>query len=453
MEKINRSDIPKGQSPRAFNFPVFERFKLENGLQVVYARHDKLPTLAIQMVIDSAANYDLRGKEGVASFVADMLPEGTSKRSSFEISSAFEDLGTQFNTHAGWNVTYIEMIVVKKQLAASMELFCDVLFNPVFKEEEIERLRKKRLHQRVRIADSAGNIAGEKFNQVLFKDTRYSIPAIGQTSQIKNFVKKDLEDYYSQFYVPGNSTLIVVGDINKAGVKKLTEDYFSKWQNKTIENVTEPVFDQAEKQKVYLVHKPGAQQAEIRLGHLGIDRHNPDYFVATLANQILGGYFLSRLNLNLREDKGFTYGIHSRFVSRKALGPFQISSAIETQFVFDAIREIIKEINLLRDIEVSNEELQQAKGYITGIFPIAFESCPQIAAGLSGIVEYDLDDDYYRTYRDKMMAITREDILNAARKYLFTENLSIIVCTNISSIKEKFKSEFDVETSEYKPED
>jgi len=381
-----------------------------------------------------------------------MLPEGTESRSSYEISSAFEDLGTQFNTHAGWNVTYIEMIVVKKQLTASIELFCDVLFNPAFKEEEIERLRKKRLHQRVRVADNAGHIAQEKFNQVLFADSRYSVPVIGQTRQIKNFIKQDLDDFYNQFYVPGNSTLIVVGDIDLADVKKLAEENFSNWQGKAVEEIKEPEFNQSHAPKVYLVNKPGAQQAEIRVGHLGIDRHSPDYFAVILANQILGGYFLSRLNLNLREDKGFTYGVHSHFVSRKALGPFQISSAIETKYVFDAIQEIIKEINLLRDKKVTDEELKQAKGYLTGIFPIAFESCPQIASGLSGIVEYDLEDDHYRTYRDKVMDVSSQDIHNAAQKYFLPESLSIVVCTDISSIEEKFKSTFDVEKSEYQPE-
>lgn len=452
MKNFNRSQIPPAQAPRAFNFPVFKRFRLKNGLQVVYAPHTKLPMLAIQLVIHSAANYDPQGKEGIASFTADMLPEGTTDRSSYDISSAFEDLGTQFNTHAGWNVTYLEMVVLKKQLLASMDLFCDVLYHPAFDNQEIDRLKKQLLHQRLRVVDNAGQIAQEKLGQVIFPDTRYSLPAIGESRHIKKFVQNDMQDFYGKYFLPRNATFIIVGDIDFNSAKKLAEDHFNDWQDKSFKKFAEPEFKINSQQKVYLVHKPDAQQAEIRMGHLGIDRQNPDYFAAILANQIFGGYFLSRLNLNLREDKGFTYGIHSRFVSRKVKGPFQISSAIETQYVFEAVQEIIKEMQKLREEKVTEVELQHAKGYLTGIFPIAFESCPQIAAGLSGIVEYGLDDDYYRTYRDKMMAVTREEIFDAAQKYLHPESLSIVVCTDTSALKDKFKSAFDVETSEYKAE-
>lgn len=452
MKKINRSKIPTPKAPRAFNFPQFEKFKLDNGLQVLFAPHSKLPLVTIELLIKSGANYDIKGKEGIASLTTNVLGEGTNSKSSQQISQGFDELGTQFHAHTGWNASYLEMVFVKKHLKASMDLYCDILYNPAFAEEEIERIRKKLIHSRVRVADNAGSIAQEMFNRVLFPDSRYALPVIGQSKQIKSFIRDDIISFYDAFYQPENSTLIIVGDLTIKEAKNLAQEYFSSWKNKAVEEIVEPAFKLKEKKQLFLVHKKDAQQAEIRLGHLGIDRQNPDYYSALLLNQILGGYFLSRLNMNLREDKGFTYGIHSRFVSRKATGSFLISSAVETKFVVDAVTEILKEMKTIRHELVSDEELEQAKGYMTGIFPIAFESGAQIAEGLSSIVEQNLPDDYFRTYKDYILKISKEQILAAAQKYLHPDKATIVVCTDKDVLEDKLKKTFDVITSEYQPE-
>lgn len=452
MKKSNQTKIPKAQPQRAFNFPKFEKIKLKNGLQMLFAQHSKLPLLTVELVTKSGANYDSKGKEGLASITADLLPEGTSSKSSQQISQGFDTIGTQFNTHVNWNASYMEMVFVKKHMQASMDLFCDVLFNPAFSEEEIERIRKNLVQRRIRVADNAGTIAHEKLNEVLFTNSRYALPVIGKSEQIKILKRADLFDFYKSYYQPQNSTLIVVGDLTFQEAKSMVEKHFSSYKNKEFEKKEEPNFNLIEKQQLHLVHKENAQQAEIRLGHLGIDRHNQDYYAATLLNQILGGYFLSRLNMNLREDKGITYGIHSRFVSRKATGPFQISSAVETEFAYEAITEILKEMNQLREKMVSDQELEQAKGYMTGIFPIAFESGTQIAAGLSSIVEQDLPDDYFRTYKDNIFKISKHQIKEAAQKYLHPDNASIIVCTDKNKIEDRLKNKFDVIVSKYHPE-
>lgn len=450
--EFDRSQIPVAQKPRAFNFPKFNRFKLHNGLQVVFARHEKLPILAFQLVINSGANFDVKGKEGLASFLCDMLAEGTAKRSSYDFSHDLEDLGTQFNAHADWNGSFLEMIALKKQLPPSIELFCDALFNPAFRKDEIERLRKRLLNQRLQVSDNAGGIAQEKFAQTLYDRTRYGIPVGGASSQIKNFNREDIISFYKNIYQPQNATLIIVGDLTTTEAKKLAEENFGNWENTKIRGIEEPNFSFKEQQKLYLVHKENAQQAEIRIGHLGIERTNPDYFAVALLNQILGGYFLSRINLNLREDKGYTYGVSSRFVTRKARGTFLINTAVEIKYAVDSVKEIIKEIKNIRKEMVSDQELDQAKGCLTGIFPLAFESGAQIAAGLSNIVVFDLEDNYYRTYRNKIDAITKEQVWQAAKKYLHPQKLSIVVCTDKKDVEANFKMDFDVQVSEYQTE-
>ncbi len=449
---FDRSKIPSGQKPRAFNFPEFDRFKLKNGLEIVFAPHRKLPILAFQLVIKSGASYDPQGKEGIASFVCELLTEGTKSRSSYDFSHALEDLGTQFSAHADWNGSFIEMITVKKQLKPSMDLFCEALFYPAFKNEEIDRVRKRLLNQRIRVADNAGSIAHETFSRALYDDSRYGLPVIGVSSGIKTFSDKDVFSFYKKVYQPQNATLIIVGDLSMAEAKKLAEDNFSAWENSQPYKITEPIFSQKEQQRLFLIHKENAQQAEIRIGHLGIERKNPDFFAVAILNQILGGYFLSRINLNLREDKGYTYGVSSRFVARKALGLFMINTAVDTPNAIESVKEIIKEIKSMQQEMVTDQELEQAKGYLTGIFPLAFESGSQIAAGLSNIVVFDLEDDYYRKYREQIAMVTKEQVWNAAKKYLHPDKLSIVVCTDKTDVEAGFKKEFDVRVSEYEAE-
>lgn len=451
---LDRSQVPQPAKPRPFNFPSFKKFKLENGLNVVFAGHNKLPLVTIQLVIHSGAPEDPPGKEGTASLLSDLLPEGTKSKSSYEISHGFEQLGTQFSTHSDWNGSYIEMICTKARLDPSLDLFTDVLYNPVFENEEIERQRKRLLTQRLKLADSAARIAQEKFAETLYENSRFSQPVSGNTAQIRNLSQDGIQEFYRTHYIANNATLIVVGDLSADEVHSICKKYFMEWQPATLQRSVPKVFTQPVASQVHLIHKNDARQAELCMGHIGISRDNPDYFAVILLNQILGGYFLSRLNLNLREEKGFTYGISSRFISRKNYsGPFIVGSAIDSGNVHIAVQEIIKEIRRLQDEEVSVNELEQAKGYLNGIFPIAFESGSQIAAGLSNIVIFDLESDYYRTYREKLSLVTSAEILQAAQKYFYPDKLSTVICTDKNIAEQALSSDFSINVSEFLPEE
>ena len=200
------------------------------------------------------------------------------------------------------------------------------------------------------------------------------------------------------------------------------------------------------------MHKKDASQSEIRLGHLGISRNDTAYFPAVVLNQVLGGYFLSRLNMNLREKRGLTYGVHSRFVTRKDLGPFLINAAVDSQKTEEAVLEIINEIKNLQNTKISDKELEQAKGYMTGIFPIAFESGLQIASGLSNIAVFDLADDYYQTYREKISAVTTENVLMAAQNFLKPEKMVIAISGNKDVFLKKSNIAYPLEVTDFKSE-
>lgn len=449
---INRAQIPQAQAQREFNFPRFKKHRLKNGLQVVFAPHTKLPVVSLQIIIKAGANIDEEAKEGLADFTAHMLSEGTKTKSALEISNAFEFLGTNFSAHSDWDATYLEMGCLKKHLNGSMEILSDVLFNPSFPTKEIERNKKQRLNSRMQVADNAGSIAMEKFAQTIFPNTRFSIPLRGRSAEINSFTKQDLQSFYKRYYQAHNATLVITGDLSQQEVTNLVERYLGKWPANKVEQHLPANSTLNSTQKVHFVHKEKAQQAELRIGHLGITYKNEDYFSLNLLNQILGGYFLSRINQNLREDKGYTYGVSSRFGMRSTQGIFLISTAVETEYAFESVHEILKEIERVRNEKISNEELQQAKGYVSGIFPIAFENASQIAAGLSNIVVFNHKEDYYRTFREKINDITVDNVWHAAQKWLHPDKLSIVICADKTNLYDRFDAEYNCELSDYIPD-
>jgi len=450
MADFDRTQVPAAQKPRPFNFPLFDRFTLKNGLQVIHVPHTKLPLVSIQVCLNAGADHDPEGGEGLAAVAADLLTEGTPSRDAYTISSEMEHLGTHIAGHADWNASFLELNSVKRQLDSSLDLFCDILFNATIPDDEVERARKQLLNQRLHVIDSPGRIASEYFYSRLYGSARYGKPLSGTQKEIAAIDAKALREFFRQGYRPQDATLIIVGDLNRGEAGELSRRYFENWKGKQSRKARDVQSYNQQPLHLHLVDRPGARQAEIRLGHIGIDRHSEDYYACVVLNQILGGYFLSRLNLNLREEKGLTYGINSRFIMRKGAGPFMISSAVDTQHTGRAISEIIREMKKLQQQRVEEKELQNALGYMTGIFPIAFESGLQIAAGLSNIVVHSLEDDYYRTYRERMTAVTAEQVQHAAQKYFHPDELLLVVSADRKEVEKELADDFDLTVKAFK---
>lgn len=429
-DHFDRSQIPSPGTPRPFNFPAFERFRLPNGLEIVVASQNQLPLLSINLCIKSSTLFDPRGKEGLANLVAETLFEGTGDLSSTAISNQLELLGAQYCAYADWNALHVELNVLKKNLKKALPVFSEVALHPAFPGHEFERIKKELIIERGRTADNPSKLSNELLIRKIYGNLRYGSPLEGRSESIQNIEIHDLHEFYEKHFRPDNAALIFVGDIKTEEAKDISLSYFQSWTNqkkfRSRSRQKNPLLNKG----INLIHKSESAQSELRMGHLGIERNNDDYYAVTLLNEILGGYFLSRLNMNLREKHGYTYGASTVFSCRKFKGPFMIASSIQNEFIAEAIIEITKELERIRSEEVSEEEISHAKGYLCGVFPAAFETMDQIALGLANIVVFDLANDYYRTFRDKISAVSRADILLAGQKYIHPDQLQMVVCAD-----------------------
>jgi len=444
MMQLNRSTPPKATEPRPFHFPDFERFYLDNGLEVLFVQRTEFPLLSVSMNIKSSALADPTGKEGVANLVSELLSEGTKKHSSGDIAEAFEFIAAIFSAHTDWNAIHLDLNTLSQHADQALEIFSDIVLNPLFPEEELERIRKELLTERIRVADNSAKVNSEQFIHELYTNLRYALPVEGKADSISAIQRQDVQKFYDAYFHPNNASLIIVGDLDLNQAKSLCQKHFSDWTGSIEKATVIPEFQQPSQTEVHLVHKPDAAQTELRMGHLGIERKNPDYFAVTLLNEIFGGYFLSRINMNLREKNGFTYGAGSAFSYRKGLGPFHISAAVQSEHTAAAVKEVLIELEAIKKEAVTEEELQNARGQMVGLFPIAFETGDQIAMGISNIIISDLADDYYNTFRDLISKVTREDILKAAQKYLHPQKILIVVTGDRNVIEADLRQSFNV---------
>ncbi|MGD9899887.1 MAG: M16 family metallopeptidase [Calditrichaceae bacterium] len=444
-QNIDRSKIPGPREHRPFHFPEYESFTISNGLKVIHAPYGDLPLVSINLCIRTGALIETEGREGLANFTSELISEGTKSRSSVNIANELEFLGAHLDIFSDWNATYVELNTLKKHLSSAMDVYEDILFNPIFPEREFERIKKELLTGRLQGMDNPSKIANERFADFLYGDFRYARPLEGNEISIQNITLDEIKNFYIKQYIPNNAVLVVVGDISRAEAEELVNKYFADWQTGISVDFKVPAFKNPDKTSIKLIHKEGAVQTEFRIGHHGIERNHPDFYSVMLMNEILGGYFLSRINMNLREEHGYTYGASSKFNFRQGTGPFQISTAADIRYTLETITEIFNEIKELQLSEVTDDEIQSSKGHITGIFPVAFETADQIALGLANIVVFDLPHDYFRTFRDKINNVTKEDILRAANKFIHPEQMFIIATTDRVKTEERLRESFTVE--------
>jgi len=448
--KTDLSIAPIASEPRSFHFPEFERFHLANGLEILLLQQSDFPLINISLCIKSSALADPAGEEGTANFLSELLSEGTTNRTSSRIAEELEFIAANFSAYTDWHAIHMEMNALSQHLDKAFEIFSDMLLQPVFPEAELKRIKRELLTERIRVVDNPARLNAEQFIRSLYPKVRYGMPVEGGEKTIKKIERSGIVDFYDEYFTPANATLIFAGDIDRETAKKISQKYLSSWKSKSKPMYSKPQVSQPDKTVIHLTHKPGSAQTELRMGHLGIERKNPDYYAVTLLNEILGGYFLSRINMNLREEHGYTYGANSSFSYRPGLGPFHVTASIQSEHTAAAVQEVIKEISTIRQELVKEEELKNARGQIVGLFPIAFETTAQVAMGLSNIILAELPDDYYNTFRNRISQVTRENILQAAQKYLHPEKLQIALTGDRDIIEQDLRKHFDVRVYDVK---
>jgi len=413
---------------RPYAFPRFERRTLSNGLGLVIAPLTKLPVVTLLAIIDAGAVRDRAGEEGLAQLTARTLSEGAGRRDAAALAEDVEQLGTAIDTSADWDAGLVRMTVLSSRLSEAMVAMSDVLTMPALPVREVERLKAERLAELLQLRAEPRGLADETLDRVVYAEgARYAVPAGGTEQSVSRFTADAVAWCYGRYYQPAAVTLIVAGDVEAAAVERLAESTFSRWFGQAQGTIAPPDRAPPPGRGVHVVTKAGSPQSELRIGHAGIPRAHPEYFRFLVMNAILGGLFSSRINLNLREVHGYTYGAHSGYDWRRWAGPFSVDAAVQRDVTDAAIREVLHEIDRIRDAPVSASELSLATSYLDGVFPIRFETTDAVATALANLVIYGLPADFYDSYRAQVRAVTAADVLAAARAHLHPDRLQVVV--------------------------
>jgi zinc protease len=421
-----------GPAP-ALVLPTPVRRTLPNGLTVIYVAKPGLPIVHATLVSRGGLADDPAALPGLASFAAEMLDEGAGGRSALDLAEAVEALGATLTTGAGWDAAQVGLGVLRRNLPQALALMADVVFRPDFPERDIQRIRDERLTELSRARDEARVVAGNAFASLVY-GSEHPYGRLATTESVRRIDRRALVDFHGRFFRPGDATLILAGDVD-ASLHSLVEQTFGAWSGGTASAAAAVARPGEQPSRIFLIDRPGAAQSEIRIGHPAVSRDNPDFYPLTVLNTLLGGSFTSRLNQNLRETHGYTYGAGSSFAMRRGPGPFTASSAVVTAKTDSAVIQFFHELNRIRDEAVPADELERAKNFVALGLPQGFETSAQVAARIAELAIHGLPLDYYNSYVERVIAVTAADVQRVARQYVRPDRSAIVVVGDRQSIE------------------
>lgn len=435
VEEPWRASVPKAAAARPLSLPTPSSFQLPNGLTVIYNQRPGLPMVSAHLVIRTGSDSNPADLPGLANYTAAMLDEGTATRSALQIADESAQLGATLNTGSSMDATFVSVSSLKKNFPAALSLLADLVLHPAFPQEEIDRQRASRLAQIIQRRENPAVVSSQVIAASLYGSRHpYGYPEIGTEAAVKSTTREAMAAFWKQNFVPNNSALVVAGNISQAELKTLVEKEFGSWQKGTPAkpNLGSP---ETTKAKLVLVDKPGAQQTYLRVGRVGVPRSTPDYASLEVMNATLGGLFSSRINLNLREEHGYTYGAGSFFAYRKGAGPFQVVAPVRTDVTGAALGEIFKELRRMADSPMTAEELRLAIDSQTRSLPGLFETSASAAASYANIYVYDLGLDYYSKLPAQLNAVSPAVAQAVAKKYLAPEQMIVVAVGDKAKIE------------------
>ncbi|HYK87398.1 MAG TPA: pitrilysin family protein [Acidobacteriota bacterium] len=434
-----RRNPPKPGLQSTLRLPVPELFLLPNGLTIYLVEQHSLPIVSANLIILSGSERNPSGLPGLSSFTAEMLDEGTGRRSALEIAFEADQLGATLSTGSSTDLSYIAVRTLKKNIDPALELMSDVLLRPEFPEHEIERVRHDRLTQILQQKDNPHVLATKVFiNCVYGPEHPYGTTEVGTEESNKATGRSELARFWKSGYVPGNAALVVAGDMTQGELRKLGERHLGHWEGRADPFQLPPLGSKAVR-RVVIVDKPDSPQTALRLGHVGVTRSNPDYVSIEVMNTGLGGLFSSRINLNLRERHGYTYGASSAFLFRRGQGPFVVATGVRTDVTANAVAEVFNEIDRMRTTLPTPEELATARDSIARSLPGLFETSPQAASSIGQLFAHNLPTDYYQNLPDQIDSVSAEEVRRAAEKYLKPEEMIVVAVGDREQIESQLE--------------
>ena len=437
--QVVRTSEPKPTAEHLFTPPQIQKAKLSNGMEVLAVEDHKLPLVAISLVIKSGFSADPKERPGTASLTSELLDEGTTTRTALQIADETKKLGADLGTSSSPDASTVTLNVLKKYLDQGLNLMSDVVINPTFPGNELERQRQIYLGQIKQENMEPFTSALKIYYRTIYgPDHPYAQPYTGSGTEasIKALQKGDLKKYYETYYHPNNATIILVGDITMKEILPKLETVFKAWKAEDIPAMTVPQAVPLTKTKIYLIDKPGAAQSVVIGGNLGIPRSSPDYYAIQVMNNVLGGMFSSRINSNLREEKGYTYGAFSFFSTNKYPGSFAAYAPVQSQYTKETVVEMEKELRgICNQKPLTSEELQRSKDYLVKGYSQKFQSFDQIAGQIATLVTYDLPEDNLQRYVPSITAVDANATAEVAKKYIHPDALLYVIVGDAAKIE------------------
>ncbi len=437
-QKIDRSRLPDVGPTPPFRFSRIHKSELPNRLSLWSADHRALPVVTFMLVLPVGSAADFEGFEGLAAMTADMMDEGTGNLSAIDVNAAFARLGAHLESDVSADATVFTVTTLAKFSRPALSLLADCVIRPRLAEADFDRIRQLRLTRLVQIRDMPSAIADRAFMQVVYGTHPYAHMALGTEESLRQLTLDTVSMFHSRLYRPSRATLIASGDIDAAELGQMTADVFGSWTDTFPEIAEDPAMvppPHAPVHRFVLVDKPGAAQSEIRIGEVGLARDTPDYHPLIVLNMILGGQFVSRINMKLRQEKGLTYGARTAFDFRRGRGPFILQTSVQSDGTGEAIKSSLAEIHAIRtDRPPTADEVQVAKAALTRGYARNFETAEQIARAMAQLVLYDLPDDYFDTFASKVNDVTVDDTRHVALTHLDPDRLATAIVSDSSIV-------------------
>lgn len=430
---------PAPLSPVPFSVPQAFRTRLDNGLRVVIVEDRRLPLVSYRLAFLSGDAGDPRHSTGLTSAVSAMLTEGTENYSSLAFAEKIERLGASLSASSSDDFTMISASTLALYNSEIMTMIAEIVFRPTFPESELDLYRRNTVEHLKFQRSQPGFLANEQTARVVYGDHPYSVIS-PQAADIEKLTPQMLFENHGRRFVPNNAVLLVVGDVERGPIVEEINEHFGEWERGSVESASFPKPKALDRSRFVVVDRPGSAQSNIVLANLAIPRNDPDYFPVLVMNQVLGAGASSRVFMNLREEKGYTYGAYTRIDAKRLAGDFEATAEVRTAVTGDSLREFFYELNRIRDEDVSTDELNDAQNFLTGVFPIRAETQEGLTNLLVSQELYGLPDDYLQTYRDKVSAVTIEEVRAAANRHIHPDRMAIVIVGDGAEILEQTES-------------
>jgi len=441
---IDRSRLPDIAADPHFTFPVIVRHTLDNGLHVRTVEHSSVPVVSFIVQVDGGSGADPSRQEGLAAIVADMIDEGTGSLSAIDVSDALARIGADYDVDVGADATTFGLTTLTRFADRGAALLASLVTRPSMRDEDFTRVRQLRLDRLRQLKDLPPAVAERAFLRLLYGTHPYGHLPIGNERALRDIELADVVDFHDAVYRPARATLIVVGAMTHREMVRIATEAFGSWTAGRGDASLSTAAGDAPingRPRLAIVARDGAAQSELRIGQLATRRNTPDYPALLVMNAVLGGQFVSRVNLKLREEKGYTYGARTGFDWRRALAPFVFQASVQTAATMDATRDALAEIaSIGHDRPPSIEELGLARASLTRGYPRNFETVQQVARGVAQLALYHLPDTYFEEFIPKVNAVSADEVVDVARRYLDPGKLTTLIVGDHASVGESLNA-------------